>query len=64
MKQDEQAIIARDMIQMIRENADNSDQMSLNILIALRFRWHVVLKTHLLCRGMISLVYVTRGIIL
>ena len=25
MKQDEQAIIARDMIQMIRENADNSD---------------------------------------
>ena len=25
MKQDEQAILARDMIQMIRENADNSD---------------------------------------
>lgn len=63
MKQDEQAIIARDMIQMIRENADNSE-MSLNISIALRFRWHVVLKTRLLCRGMISLVYVTRDIIL
>ena len=25
MNQDEQAILARDMIQMIRENADNSD---------------------------------------
>lgn len=25
MKQDKQAILARDMIQMIRENADNSD---------------------------------------
>ena len=25
MKQNEQAILARDMIQMIRENADNSD---------------------------------------
>jgi len=28
MKQDEQAILARDMIQMIRENADNSDVLA------------------------------------
>ncbi len=27
MKQSEQAILARDMIQMIRENADNSDAL-------------------------------------
>ena len=41
MKQDEQAILARDMIQMIRENADNSDICIPHGLAAERHSRHV-----------------------